>query len=145
MGWDIFTPINIKCDSHGFFLQAPRDHYRGAGCPKCASSRGENEVRSILNEMNIDFEEQKTFKGLKLRASLKCDFYLPKYNAVIEYNGLQHYEPIDFFGGIKALEETQKRDIFKYNFLQSKGLKLIIIRYDNENIKSYLKQKLNYK
>ena len=33
------------------------------------------------------------------------DFYLPKYNLFIEYNGKQHYEPIEYFGGQQYLEE----------------------------------------
>ena len=27
------------------------------------------------------------------------DFYLPDYNLFIEYNGIQHYIPIEYFGG----------------------------------------------
>ncbi|MFT7335542.1 MAG: hypothetical protein ACI9M1_001456 [Porticoccaceae bacterium] len=34
---------------------------------------------------------------------LRCDFYLPEYNTVIEYNGLQPYEPISVFEGINGL------------------------------------------
>lgn len=139
---DIFTPINIICSEHGSFLQTPRNHYRGSGCPKCNSSRGENAIRLILNSLNVEFSEQKTFSDLKHKKNLKCDFYLPSFNSVIEYNGLQHYEPISVFGGIEGLIETQRRDTVKYNYLTSKGIKLIIIRYDIEDIELYLKTKL---
>ena len=73
---------------------------------------------------------------------LRCDFYLPDYNTVIEYNGLQHYEPISVFGGIDGLIQTQKRDLIKYDYLQANKIQLIIIRYDNRNPKEYLLEKL---
>ena len=47
----------------------------------------------------IKFETQKTFEGLKSEGKLKCDFFLPDYNLVIEYNGRQHYETVKAFGG----------------------------------------------
>mgnify|MGYP000645730718 CR=1 FL=1 len=38
------------------------------------------------------------------------DIYLPKLNIGIEYQGAQHYEPIEFFGGQEAYEKTVERD-----------------------------------
>ncbi len=46
--------------------------------------------------MNIEFEQQKTFDGCKMKYLLRFDFYIPCLNIAIEYNGKQHYEPIDF-------------------------------------------------
>ena len=135
---DIFTPIEIECPKHGFFYQSPRNHYRGSGCHKCISSRGETLVRVILEQQNIKFEEQKTFADLTHKNKLRCDFYLPDYNTVIEYNGLQHYEPISIFGGIEALIQTQNRDVIKYNYLEANNINLVIIRYDNNNVYEYL-------
>lgn len=140
---DIFTPINITCSKHGDFVQTPRNHYRGSGCPKCNSSRGEEKIRNILNDLSIEFIEQKAFDDLIYKKYLRCDFYLPYYNAVIEYNGIQHYEPISVFGGLSGLKENQARDMIKYNFLNENKITLIIVRYDNEDIKNYLQKKLN--
>jgi Zn finger protein HypA/HybF involved in hydrogenase expression len=139
---DIFTPVKISCKTHGDFFQKPRNHYRGAGCPKCQSSRGENIIRLILEELNILSEEQKTFDDLIYKGRLRCDFYLPNHNVVIEYNGLQHYEPVSIFGGTEALRQTQKRDLAKYKYLIEKGIQIVIVRYDNENIRNYLIDKL---
>lgn len=139
---DIFTPIEIECSKHGIFIQSPRNHYRGSGCPKCISSRGETLVRLILETQNIRFEEQKKFKDLMYKNKLRCDFYLPDFNTVIEYNGLQHYEPISVFGGINGLMQTQKRDMIKYNYLEVNKINLIIIRFDNNNVSEYLIEKL---
>ncbi len=140
---DIFTPIHITCSKHGEFFQSPRNHYRGSGCPKCNSSKGEEKIRSILNELSVQFIEQKTFDDLVHKNYLRCDFYLPHYNTVIEFNGIQHYEPISVFGGIDGLKENQTRDMIKYVFLKENKIDLIIVRYDNEDVKNYLINKLN--
>jgi len=139
---DIFTSIEIECSKHGVFSQKPRDHYRGSGCPKCISSRGETQVRLFLENQNIKFEEQKKFEDLSHKNKLRCDFYLPEFNTVIEYNGLQHYEPISVFGGINGLMQTQKRDLIKYAYLEANKIELIIIRFDNNNPLDYLLEKL---
>jgi hypothetical protein len=139
---DIFTAVEIECSKHGVFSQKPRDHYRGSGCPKCISSRGETLVRLILEEHNILYEEQKKFENLMDKNKLRCDFYLPEYNTVIEYNGLQHYEPISVFGGVNGLMQTQKRDLIKYAYLEANKIELIIIRFDNNNPLDYLLEKL---
>ena len=140
---DIFIPIHITCSKHGEFLQVPRNHYRGSGCPKCKSSKGEEKIRKILNELSIEFVEQKIFEKLVHKNNLRCDFYLPNYNTVIEFNGIQHYEPISVFGGINGLKENQIRDIIKYNFLKENNIDLVIVRYDNEDVKNYLVNILN--
>jgi hypothetical protein len=77
-----------------------------------------------------------------MKSKLKCDFYLVDYNIVVEYNGIQHYEPIELFGGVEGLMLTQKRDIFKYNYLQQNNIRLILIRYDLENVESYLLEEI---
>jgi hypothetical protein len=38
------------------------------------------------------------------------DIYIPKLNIGVEYQGAQHYEPVDFFGGQEAYEKTLERD-----------------------------------
>lgn len=33
---NIATPVEIICQKHGIFKQAPSSHYKGSGCPKCS-------------------------------------------------------------------------------------------------------------
>lgn len=35
---DSRTPVSIRCINHGCFIQNPRDHLSGCGCPSCSSS-----------------------------------------------------------------------------------------------------------
>ena len=135
---DSNTNVKIKCPSHGIFEQNPHDHKRGVGCSKCSSSHGERLIRKILNEREILFEEQKKFEWLKMKLQLRCDFYLPKYNTVIEYNGRQHYEVIEHFGGKSNFERGKKRDELKRQLLIENNVKLIEVRYDERDVEKFI-------
>ncbi len=135
---NIFTPIEISCSRHGIFLQVPVNHYKGSGCPICNSSKGEAIIREILKRNNIEFEEQKTFLGLRYINNLRCDFYLPAQNLVIEYNGIQHYVPLEIFGGEKAFLSTVKRDLIKRKFFEKSNITLIEIPYFAQEIETLI-------
>ena len=61
-------------------------------CGHCNYSIGEEVIEKILLENNINFERQKTFKDCKNIFPLRFDFYLPKFNILIEYDGIQHFQ-----------------------------------------------------
>jgi len=44
---------------------------------------------------------------------------------------MQHFEPVDFFGGESSFEETQKRDERKKHLAKSHGVKLFVVREDD--------------
>ena len=131
--------IKIICPSHGIFKQTPDKHVQGDGCPKCNSSKGEIEIEQYLIKNRIDYKSQYKFKNCININPLPFDFYLPDYNMCIEFNGRQHYESISYFGGQKALEETQKRDKIKIEYCYNNNISLLIIKH-NEKIEDKLNQ-----
>lgn len=135
--------VEIKCKKHGYFFQSVTNHLTGSGCPDCNNSKGENKVKQILITKKIEFVQQKTFKGLRHHAMLKCDFYLPSYGVVIEFNGRQHYQEVKAFGGKKGFAETKLRDQIKKDFLKSKGIKLLEIHYLDKEIDKTISSFLN--
>jgi very-short-patch-repair endonuclease len=135
--------MEILCKKHGPFQQSPEVHRRGHGCPNCNSSIGENSIELYLITRKIKFKQQHTFEGLKMKRKLKCDFYLPKLKIVIEYNGRQHYEPVESFGGETGLERTKKSDKLKRDFLIKEGIRLIVVRFD-EDINNKLDKELGF-
>lgn len=53
------------------------------------------QISQLLRENNILFETQKSFKDCRFSDSnymAYFDFYLPKYNCLIEYDGSQHFK-----------------------------------------------------
>ena len=55
------------------------------------------------------------------------DFYIPNYKTAIEYDGLQHYKPIDYFGGIDSYFDTFHRDKIKDDYCKTHNINLIRI------------------
>lgn len=114
--------VTIICPIHGEYNQTPLDHLQGCGCPKCKSSRMENEIRILLEKYHIKFEEQKKFEWLGKQS---LDFYLPEYNIAIECQGIQHFECTKYFGGIDKFLYRSKCDENKLKLCFDKGIKLL--------------------
>ena len=137
------TPLIIICSKHGKFKQTPNTHLRGSGCFKCNKYKGEIAIRNFLIKNQIEFEEQKKFEGCEYKRQLKFDFYLPKHNLCIEFDGEQHFKPHDFSSKLdekekkKNLKLVQYRDQIKNDYCKKNGINLLRIRYD-ENIEEKL-------
>ena len=101
-------------------------------CPFCQGSNGEKKIEKVLNGLNVAFTQQKTFEGMRYKNKLRCDFYLIDFNLVIEFNGIQHYEEIAFFGGKEGLKFTRKLDKIKKCFCIENGIDYSIIKYDED-------------
>ena len=56
------------------------------------------------------------------------DIWIPKHKIGIEYQGLQHDKPIDFFGGEEGFIEGQKRDLRKKELFNENNSILIEVR-----------------
>jgi hypothetical protein len=102
---------------------------------------GFDSVGSLYSEKFL-FESLKIqFPELKIKSQYspkwlgrqRIDIFVVEINLAIEYNGKQHYYPIDFFGGEKGLKEIQLRDNVKKEKCLKNGVDLIEVRYD-ENI-----------
>jgi hypothetical protein len=62
----------------------------------------------------------------------RFDIWIPKRKAAVEYNGKQHYEAIDFYGGHAGLKKQQERDERKAALCAENGVRLFIVRYDED-------------
>lgn len=56
------------------------------------------------------------------------DIFMPEISLALEYQGIQHDQPIDFFGGEAAYEQTKKRDLRKLRLAKKNGVQLIYVR-----------------
>lgn len=138
----VSSKITITCKKHGKFNQAVSSHlWNKAGCPTCNESFGEKTVRRFLKDQKIKYiPEWKDHDCVVIR-KLEFDFYLPELNCIIEYDGKQHYEPNNFFGGQKGFLALRKRDKIKNKWAKKNKIKMIRVKYD-ELIIPYLYQKL---
>lgn len=121
------TKVKVICSIHGMFEVAPKLHLRGIGCPGCKRSKGENAIASFLTSNNIKFTVQETL--IPTNRKLRFDFWLPDFNCVIEYDGIQHFEPVERFGGIEAFNKTTNCDSIKNQFCIDNEIDIIRISY----------------
>ena len=141
--------LNVICPKHGSFMITPHSHLKGSGCKLCTESKGEKTIRYFLEQNNVVFLQEHSWNYLlRDKGVLRVDFYLPELNKVIEFDGRQHFEPVNFGGmdddkAMTAFKECKARDKIKNSFCRKKKIEMIRISYkDINNIKSILKLKL---
>lgn len=136
--------VTIICPIHGEFQQQPSVHLNTKGCPKCKSSKLELEIMSLLEDNNIYYEYQSKPLFLKdFNYHYHFDFYLPQQNIVIECQGLQHFNPVDFSGrnyerAKKDFNKTIQRDKNKYQLCKDHGIKILYYTNVDINISEYI-------
>jgi hypothetical protein len=116
-------------------------HITSCGC--ALQSSGERYILSTLDEMGVKHQEQFIFSDCKYRYVLRFDFAIfdnDKLLYLIEYDGEQHFRPIDFWDGKEGFERTKIRDEIKNKYCQSHNIPLLRISYtlSNEEIKQQL-------
>ena len=107
----------------------PYNFNKGRRCPNCNKSIGEEIVKKVLTDIDLKFEEQVSFEGLIDKSNLTYDFYLPELDLLIEYQGIQHYEPVELFGGEPTLKIQQRHDEIKRQYASSNNIELLEISY----------------
>lgn len=137
--------VTLKHEKCGKVYEVePENFIADRRCPSCYSSKGEIKVRKYLKEKSIDFTEQYRIEDCKYNRPLPFDFAVFKNGELeylIEYNGIQHYKPVEFFGGIDNLEEILFRDNIKQRYCYYNNIELIEIPYwkDDKYIREIIK------
>ena len=103
-------------------------HTASCGCMR--RSHGELFIENLLKEHHISFISEYRFENCKNKKKLPFDFYSPQHNTCIEYQGEQHYNVVDIWGGENGLKIRQNNDKIKQDFCKLEGINLIIIPYN---------------
>lgn len=139
-----YIEVQCKCGSAPFFVRKERlegktGHDRTISCGCATKSAGEIKIAQILSQYNISYIEQ--YKMPELSQFMKFDFAIfskqnpSKLLGLIEYDGVQHFEPIDHFGGEEKFQLQQERDQRKDQYCQQNNIFLLRIPYtDYDNI-----------
>lgn len=145
------TLLKFKCSECGeIFISTVHTLTTGDGrlCPNCESSysKGEMVIKDFLDNNNIKYIQEKTFNGCRYYNHLRFDFYLPDYNCCIEFDGKQHYEIVEYFGGYETFINTKIRDTVKNVYCKENNIYLLRIPYwEFDNIENILRNELNLK
>lgn len=108
-------------------------HISSCGCLK---SKGENKIKDILIKNKINFKREFKFNDLYItneKYLLRFDFGITdsigNLEYLIEYQGKQHYEPFDYFGGEEYFKKIKHYDNIKLQYCKNNNIPLIIIPY----------------
>lgn len=147
----LHDPITCRCKIDGTIFvvsQAANLLYENVQCPYCTTSKAEQEVINILKKHNLDYEFHYRFDDCKYIYKLEFDFILFDNNhdilCAIEYDGEQHFMPIDFAGkgeewALQQLYITQERDKAKTRYCYEKHIPLIRIPYwERKNMEYFI-------
>ena len=149
-------PITCKCKIDGtvFTVSTARNLlYENVQCPFCSTSKSEQEIMKILNKHGYVYEFHYRFDDCRYINILEFDFALfdEQHNilCLIEYDGEQHFKPIDFAGkgevwALNQLHITQERDKVKTNYCYQNNIPLIRIPYwEKKDVERFLISSVN--
>lgn len=94
-------------------------------------------IQNIFPNEKIIYQARPLWLGLQ-----RLDIFIPGLKLAIEYQGRQHYEPVQFFGGENGFSLTQSRDKRKADLCAKNGVTLIYFRYDEEINRKMLETRL---
>ena len=139
------TKMKCSCPNGHIFEINWNNFKSGKRCPYCRKSKGEEIIKSILEELKIDFIPQYKFKDCKDLLPLPFDFYLPNYNLIIEYDGEQHFDINRAFNSNEnKFWETVIHDAIKNAYCEDNNINMLRIPFwEYNNIKEIIKNKLN--
>jgi hypothetical protein len=141
--------LKVKCPNcKDVFLISFDNFRRGKRCPHCSISKGAERVEKFLLSLGLskrkDFYREFIFEDCFYIKPLRFDFYIKKYGFVCEYQGEQHYSPVQFGGegeekGLHTFNQNKIRDGIKVKYCKSKRIPLLIIPYwEKENIENII-------
>lgn len=101
-------------------------------------SRGELKIHEILERAGFKFQEEYIFPDLVSTSGrpLRVDFIVfddnDNIDFGIEFNGKQHYEPRDCYGGKKGFQRQKFNDKLKSDYFKRHNIPLVSIPYWEE-------------
>ncbi len=102
------------------------------------ASRGEIKIYEVLKNSGLPFEQEYSFPDLTTKAGrpLRFDFAVlddeGNVDFLIEFQGIQHYQPKGKFGGAKGFSRQRYNDNQKRIYCMRNQISLVTIPYWDE-------------
>lgn len=99
--------------------------------------------KKIFGARNVIYQHRPFFLKSSVGGQMSYDIFIVGLNVAIEYQGEQHFRPIDFFGGTESFITRQNRDKEKKELSQLHGINLVYINYWEEITPELIRTKVN--
>jgi len=95
---------------------------------------GETRIKNYLDKYGIKYKTQYSYQDCVYKQQLRFDFAIfndsySKLLFLVEYDGVQHFEPVKAFGGVKEFNLNKIRDEIKDNYCKQNNIDLVRIPY----------------
>lgn len=102
-------------------------------------SSGEFKLEQVLKQEKINYQKEYSFSDLQGDCKpLRFDFVIfsntGEIYCLIECQGHEHVNPIDFWGGEEKFQKRIKYDTLKRQYCKNKNIPLILIPYEDYSI-----------
>lgn len=101
-------------------------------------------TKKYFKNYAVLYQHRPYFLRSSKNGQMSYDIFISKLNVAIEYQGRQHFEPVDFFGGRKSFEEGRRRDQEKARLSKENGIKLVYINYDEDITPSLIIERVGF-
>ena len=95
--------------------------------------KNEEFITKVIQKNYKEYGVVSQYRPFWLKSSfggqMSYDIYISKLRVAIEYQGEQHFQPVEYFGGKESFEKVQQRDEEKRNLSKEYGIKLVYINY----------------
>lgn len=103
-----------------------------------------NIVKKLYKEYDVIYHHRPFFLKGPNGGQMSYDIFITGLNIAIEYQGKQHFEPVEFFGGEEGFKKTVERDKLKKEISDNKGIKLVYINYWEEITPRLIDDKIRF-
>lgn len=107
--------------------------------------KSEELVFNITKKLYKDYQVIYQFRPFYLtteKGSMSYDIYICGLKIAIEYQGKQHFEPVDYFGGADSFIKQLERDELKAKISKENGVRLVYVNYWESITPDLIKQKV---
>lgn len=129
----LHSKLKLKCKCGNEFYATYREvrDRNVRSCSKCKGSKSTLElyIDEVLKRNNIDYISQYKYDDCRNVNKLLFDYYLPRYNLLIEVDGQQHFMPHRFSKDIKKFADTLYNDAIKNSYCEDNNIPLLRIPY----------------
>lgn len=139
------TKLKVKCKDGHEFMITPSNLNINRWCPICKTLTSELiAIKSIEHMLKAKFIKTHPKDLINDQGHvLEFDGFNEELNIAIEYNGIQHYEHVDFFHRDgNSLEKQQRHDQIKIQYCKDHNINLIVVPFDIDDIPKFIYDEL---